>query len=604
MDEITGQELGFLSLPIDLLVPILSQLQHRVKDLASSSLVSKTFNRAATPLLYENLFLRDQTRLRLVFRTLASNRELASYVKVIELRVFPFGLSAEQLEKLEVDITKALLQATSLNQLCWTRTGSLNDRLLPALLSPRGLESLEITGDSRTWSPSLLIQRLPTQLRNLSIILPDRRVVNSLVDIVTKLSSTVSTSEPQESQVKGSEGLKSLSILAQHSPLLTDAHIKAMAPHLGHLQRLSLVGCRAVTGEGILSLLRSSSESGIQPAGIQELALEGLNVSASSLSSMRPYLASLRLFSITYPRSSSSGGSGSRLCNSQGAAEFYHHLEELVRDAPKLEEFTHYAGAGSLPALGEDEDEQDDVGYEEGGVAQSGLDLVENGEASRDGATLRNPSPQIHIRPTIPTLAWNLLRSLTDHRGGRLKKLRFYGVGISLDQLELISRSCRSLEDLVIQIWEDDVPKLQRILASIPKLTSVHVLSHLSSGAELVESDVREIAQSCVDANTERLSRWSSNGKEEVGGECRMEPGSGLRQIGFRNRVWLVDRKLVRVGSEGKEKVSLSGPEEEVERKEGSRGPCDHLGWKWEVGLKRWDPSAGQFPEVLLVVRA
>jgi hypothetical protein len=55
-----------------------------------------------------------------------------------------------------------------------------------------------------------------------------------------------------------------------------------------------------------------------------------------------------------------------------------------------------------------------------------------------------------------------------------------------------------------------------------------------------------------------------------------------LRQIGFRNRVWLVDRQY-----------DTGSSQEEVSQLEGSR----------DVILKRWDMSAGTFPEVLLVVR-
>lgn len=60
-----------------------------------------------------------------------------------------------------------------------------------------------------------------------------------------------------------------------------------------------------------------------------------------------------------------------------------------------------------------------------------------------------------------------------------------------------------------------------------------------------------------------------------------------LRQIGFRNRVWLVDRQVV--------VATLSNTQEEV---------SDLLLDGRRIVLKRWDMSAGVFPEVLLVVRA
>ena len=89
---------------MDLLEPILSHLRHRVRDLAACALVCRRFYQLATPLLYERVFLRDQTRLKLVFGCLGHNQNLCALIRVVELRVFPFGLDAERLEQLEVDI--------------------------------------------------------------------------------------------------------------------------------------------------------------------------------------------------------------------------------------------------------------------------------------------------------------------------------------------------------------------------------------------------------------------------------------------------------------------------------------------------------------------
>ena len=99
---------------------------------------------------------------------------------------------------------------------------------------------------------------------------------------------------------------------------------------------------------------------------------------------------------------------------------------------------------------------------------------------------------------------------------------------------------------------------LESSLASLPHLVSLHILSPLYSQTTLGEQDLRRIASHC---------------------------STTLRQIGFRNRVWLVDRQTLPAG--GDEEVS------------------DHtLPDGRRVVLKRWDMSAGTFPEVLLVVRA
>ena len=75
--------------------------------------------------------------------------------------MFPFGLRAERLEELEVQITDALHNTENLEALHWTRTGSLNNRLLLTMFDRlQRLQKLEITGNSRleatgttrTWS--------------------------------------------------------------------------------------------------------------------------------------------------------------------------------------------------------------------------------------------------------------------------------------------------------------------------------------------------------------------------------------------------------------------------------------------------------------------
>lgn len=58
-----------------------------------------------------------------------------------------------------------------------------------------------------------------------------------------------------------------------------------------------------------------------------------------------------------------------------------------------------------------------------------------------------------------------------------------------------------------------------------------------------------------------------------------------LRQLGFRNRVWLVARNAATVNDQ----TEVSEGDKSVTR---------------AVTLQRWDMSAGIFPEVLLVVRA
>lgn len=125
LDDSEGIAALHARLPLEILPHILGHLQWRTRDLAACSLVCTTWHRFATPLLYARLFLRTQQRLIRVFAALEANERLARLVRVLEIRVFPFGLRAEQLEKLEASILRSLQAAVRLEELHWTRTGSL-----------------------------------------------------------------------------------------------------------------------------------------------------------------------------------------------------------------------------------------------------------------------------------------------------------------------------------------------------------------------------------------------------------------------------------------------------------------------------------------------
>lgn len=628
------------ALPLDLLEPILSHLRHRVRDLAACALVCRRFYQLATPLLYERVFLRDQTRLKLVFGCLGHNQNLCALIRVVELRVFPFGLDAERLEQLEVDIESTFRHAINLEELVWTRAGSLNDRLLPTLLgSSAKLQRLELAGDARLWTMPTLLNHIPPSVQSLSLILPERAALWGLVDIAKKLlndpepeassalASHADAVQMDSGSVKQANGLQSLSILCQHSTHLADATLIAVAPHLKHLRRLSLAGCRAVTGRGIEAILRHACEDG---HGVSDLAMEGLNIQAQGVDLLHPYASSLRLLSLTYPRSASS--SGSRSLPAASVHDFYTSFAKLIEEAINLEELTHYAGAGSRPAMdsgnegneGEDArlvnlDELDDgeSEYDEAGEYVEAVRKDSN--ASGDASWTCNdwirrfsgPPPAGSVRyglpkkstapsnlPVLPT--WFLIRLLAS-RGSQLRKLRLHGIGLSLDQLGMIAQHCRKVQELVIQIWEDDLPRLAALLCQLPQLKTLHILASASSETSLGEREIQWIAQVCTDANRERRSQ---NAKNMCNGNLMLE-GSGLHQIGFRNRVWLVERTFDKKEEAGHE-THCDSAVANASRSGVNAGTSSALGEEEaiQVTLKRWDPAAGTFPEVLLVVKS
>lgn len=77
----------------------------------------------------------------------------------------------------------------------------------------------------------------------------------------------------------------------------------------------------------------------------------------------------------------------------------------------------------------------------------------------------------------------------------------------------------------------------------------------------------------------------SEDNLREIAGNCSTE----LRQIGFRNRIWLIDR----IPDSSLTQAQKESQEVSVRTVDGRH-----------VFFRRWDMSAGTFPEVLLVVRA
>uniref|UniRef100_V5ES05 Uncharacterized protein n=1 Tax=Kalmanozyma brasiliensis (strain GHG001) TaxID=1365824 RepID=V5ES05_KALBG len=288
--------------------------------------------------------------------------------------------------------------------------------------------------------------------------------------------------------------------------------------------------------------------------------------------------------------------------------EFYADFAKLIEKAEKLEELTHYAGSGSRPAMdggheGDDDglvdlDELDDDDSDYDDEGQYIQAVRSNGNGSDDApwsssdwirrfsgpppeGSVRYGQPKTSTPPSnLPLLPTSFLSRVVASRGGQLTKLRLHGIGLSLDQLGVITQHCRSLQDLVIQIWEDDLPRLAALLCQLPRLETLHILASASSETSLGEREIQWIAQVCTDANRERRQLKPTPQTVE---------GSGLHQIGFRNRVWLIERSFEQEESSRVHNVSRNDSSDEEPIR---------------VTLKRWDPAAGTFPEVLLVVKS
>lgn len=480
-----------MALPVALIPEVLEHLRWRSGDLAACCRVSRVWDHFARPALYERLWLRDQTRIVRVFRTLASFPHLVRFVKIIgkrfrnayaELRVYPFGLPAEQLEALEEQILCTLHHATHLEALYWTRTGSLNDRLLASMFEKtQCLRRFEFTGNSRSWSPSLLVEKLPRSVQALTILLPDRAVAQQLVPLATHLEGRLSD----------------LSILCMDTAVITDALLQGVAEHAPRLRRISLVGCKGVRGDGVRALVSPN---------VRDLALEGVALAPGIFASLVPCLARLSRLTVTYPR------------RQEQAPAFFSELGAVIESCEALDYLAVYARGGSAPVIdGEDDSEEE----------SDALNAVDS---------------SVHGSPSLGT---PFVRRLAGSRAAHaLRTLRIHGIGMSLHQLRILASSplAARLEDLVVHLYEADVASLRAPLAAFVRIRSLHILSHLRSAADFTEDDMVELARAA---------------------------GPYLQQIGFRNRVWLVEYSALA-----------------------------------QRTLRRWDMAAGVFPESMLVVRA
>ncbi|WFC95751.1 hypothetical protein MBRA1_002405 [Malassezia brasiliensis] len=463
--------------PCELVPGVLDALAWRVGDLAACCRVSRMWNMWATPRLYERLWLRDHLRVIRVFRTLADAPHLARMVRILELRVYPFGLPAEQLEQLEEQIVRTLHAAVHLRELCWTRDGSLNDRLLDTMFAHLlELRKLEITGNSRLWSPDLLAMRLPPSVRELHVVLPDRSLVQHLAAIVERAAPLEVLSVLCMVRAYG---------LMQNSALITDALLETLAGST-RLRRLTLVGCKNVHGPGVVRLA--------QAGALEGLALEGVGMPPEAFAQLLPFTHGLRALTLTYPG------------RAEDVAPFFARVAELVSGCDALSSLTLYARSGSPPALGSDGEEA---------PAAAPMHPVRSAPLPTAATTEVAVVPAA-AAATSPALSTSLVRRLIFGRTARtLRRLWVLEMGVSLYQLEMLACSALAacLEDLVVHLFEADVARLAVLLSKFSRLRSVHIMSHVRSAAEYARDDLLYIARHC---------------------------GEHLAQIGFRNRVWNV----------------------------------------------------------------
>lgn len=160
------------------------------------------------------------------------------------------------------------------------------------------------------WRSGQLIG-LPSTLRSLTLLLPDRDVVHYALPRWLRQHSFP-------------ELLSSLSIVCLNSPIVNPLALSEMRPGLGALTSLTLHGCTKLSDSDVIATIQSCGH-------LTHLALEAVSISVHFYRLAAPYLPHLKSLRTSHP--------GRK--NSQ-AGIYYDSLSFLVGTCPHFESFTHY----------------------------------------------------------------------------------------------------------------------------------------------------------------------------------------------------------------------------------------------------------------------
>lgn len=137
-------------------------------------------------------------------------------------------------------------------------------------------------------------------------------------------------------------------------------------------------------------------------------------------------LSSLRLLSLTHPRSSISS-----------SEEFYQSLSSTFPSLSSLVEFTLYAP--NQANISEDSPEKEDDGT--------------FGHTVQDQQNMHQADKHPYRGPQLPS---SFLKVMLSSRGNKLTKLRIFGIAVSSTQLGWICSDCTELRDMAIQLYEGE----------------------------------------------------------------------------------------------------------------------------------------------------
>ncbi|KAK4688478.1 hypothetical protein P7C73_g1620, partial [Tremellales sp. Uapishka_1] len=294
------------------LLPLVMVHFEHPRELASLARVNKAFCEYAQKKLYQNIWVRpweEGCRLKVrdagysslikrLGQSAPSSGSVVVLIPALEVRFFPFGTSEQKQQELEKNIQTAFKHMQNLEHLVWTVRGfvakiadpvltryiqrdkSLTDSIVELISALPKLHHLEISGRSdRHFDPYLLAQM--KTLKDLRIMMPDHTFRDALSSITSELSR-----RPQG-------GLRGLALVSQKSPLITDAVLMALAPHLHQLKRFTLWGATRATQDGVIAVLRHARH-------LEDLSVDDSYHTGMKDLSLAPILPCLHTFSLSF----------------------------------------------------------------------------------------------------------------------------------------------------------------------------------------------------------------------------------------------------------------------------------------------------------------
>ncbi|GAA5870397.1 hypothetical protein JCM1840_004713 [Sporobolomyces johnsonii] len=424
-------------LPPELLPALLEPLVRR-QDLYNVCLVNREWAACGQSLLYRriSLFGRDLAIASQLFHILASNPRLAALVKTLHIRVWPLSLIVKERLAMEDVAVKMLTNCVNVEELVFTRKGSLTDRVFEAITSLPRLRTFELNAHTNlspgSWSASHLLDLPP--LRSLSLILPDRNIASILPAFLSRQRELLQNSRSEyDSDGVGGPMLEELSILCRESTVINDTVVSSLAPVLAHgqLHSLALAGCPKLTGAPLLTLLPHLPH-------LRNLALEACNLDPSFYSAAAPFLTRLESLKLTHP--------GPR---HPTLPAFFPALESLLEQTKKLRAFTLYHSGASATG-----------------------------------------------RREWPIVPGDFVEKLAAVVGDKLRKFEVSGVLIQVEAVEVLTNGATVIRDLVLHLGHEfDLP---RLTASFAPLSSLRTLHLLSQRADVSPDDVLTLAEQCA----------------------------------------------------------------------------------------------------------